>query len=69
MLAKEENDKTKTQCIILQVDSTHHDLEIVFRPEVMCKAVVEQIWYQVHKEHVVEILEQKIHLEEYSKSK
>ena len=69
MQEKEEDDKTKTQCIILQVDSTHHDLEIVFRPEVMCKAVAEQIWYPVHREHVVEIQEQKIHLEEYNKSK
>ena len=69
MQAKEEDDKTKTQCIILQVDSTHHDLEIVFRPEVMCKAVAELIWYLVHREHVVEIQEQKIHLEEYNKSK
>lgn len=61
--------KTKTQCIIPQVDFIHLDLEIVFQQEEMYKAVAEQIWYPVHKEHVVEILELKIHLGEYNKNK
>jgi hypothetical protein len=44
------------------MDFIHLDLEIVFQPEVMCKAVAEQTWYLVHKEHnVVEILELRIH--------
>jgi len=54
--------KIKTQCIIQQMDFIHLVLEIVFQPEVMCKAVAEQIWYLVHKEHnAVGILELKIH--------
>jgi hypothetical protein len=45
-------------------------LEIVFQPEVMCKAVAEQIWYLVHKEHnAVEIPELKTHLGEYNRNK
>ena len=54
--------KIKIQCIIQLMDFIHLDLEIVFQPEVMCKAVAEQTWYLVHKEHnVVEIPELKIH--------
>ena len=54
--------KIKIQCIIQQMDFIHLVLEIVFQPEVMCKAVAEQIWYLVHKEHNdVEIPELKIH--------
>jgi hypothetical protein len=34
--------KIKTQCIIQLMDFIHLDLEIVFQPEVMCKAVAEQ---------------------------
>ena len=48
---------------------THLALEIVFQPEEMCKAVAEQIWYLVHKEHAVEIRELKIHLGEYNRNK
>ena len=52
------------------MDFIHLDLEIVFQPEVMCKAVAEQTWYLVHKEHnVVEIPELKIHLVECNRSK
>ena len=40
-----EDVKIKTQCIIQQTDFIHLVLEIVFQPEVMCKAVAEQIWY------------------------
>ena len=62
--------KIKTQCIIQQMDFIHLVLEIVFQPEVMCKAVAEQIWYLVHKEHnAVEIPELKIHLGEYNRNK
>ena len=62
--------KIKTQCIIQQMDFIHLVLEIVFQPEVMCKAVAEQIWYLVHKElNVVEILELKTHLGEYNRNK
>jgi hypothetical protein len=38
-----EDVKIKTQCIIQQTDFIHLVLEIVFQPEVMCKAVAEQI--------------------------
>jgi hypothetical protein len=34
--------KIKIQCIIQLMDFIHLDLEIVFQPEVMCKAVAEQ---------------------------
>ena len=62
--------KIKTQCIIQQMDFIHLVLEIVFQPEVMCKAVAEQIWYLVHKEHNdVEIPELKTHLGEYNRNK
>ena len=62
--------KIKTQCIIQQMDFIHLVSEIVFQPEVMCKAVAEQTWYLVHKEHNdVEIPELKTHLEEYNRNK
>ena len=65
-----EDVKIKTQCIIQQMDFIHLVLEIVFQPEVMCKAVAEQIWYLVHKEHnAVEIPELKTHLGEYNRNK
>ena len=62
-------DETKTLCIILLVDFILNVSVIVFLPEAMYKAEEGQTWYLVHKEHVVEILELKIHWEEFSKNR